>query len=581
MGVVLLLLVGLAVLTFIAIDLLKEIHHLEEALNSQGKMSAEGEGMLVKLAEELAKTVFIAIGVGVGVEVYLKWLEHGEAKQEAERGTLKSSDIKTLYTARGDAKESFKKLVEDPKINIVHIAGISLRDFLRSDGKMRQVWEAICRRLLEEENENLDPSARLRVRLLLLDPRSHEGRFRYKIEEPIVGDADKPYDIEQSLTEIDRAKRFIFRGTPQSFLQERLYGHCPFSFVFETESTIFVEQYYYREDEAEADISAPLIEYEARSKRARLFKRSLEIIWEKARRNRITVGTALPVERASITNIFRADQRGELTRRQVKAIEAVIEGNIDILAISGGHYFDTKNARMRAALRDATNPQDTSRLVNVRATLLNPVSQQAIFRAVADDRPISSIRNALCDWDWEKHRRSRLFRDITQITERVKTLVDAGYRVELRLYSSAVACALMLTPESAFVEQYIYGRTKKLQEQDVLIGEYPVIEYKLLGPDKNVNSEKDDEVEKEIILSTFQIVWDCYSIPYEDYIARGDHESKEHAEEFKRNLAVLQEELNCVVPTSDTPPSPPSAGQDGYPDKAGVAGTTQEQALRS
>jgi len=109
--------------------------------------------------------------------------------------------------------------------------------------------------------------------------------------------------------------------------------------------------------------------------------------------------------------------------------------------------------------------------------------------------------------------------------------MKGGSQIEVRLYSSSIACALLLSDNSAFIEQYMYGRSKIFQPGLALGGEYPVIEYEEAGPDGG------DTIEKEILEDTFDIVWDSYSIAWEEYVTRNP------AKEFEKNLSRLLEEL--------------------------------------
>lgn len=510
----------------------------------------EGEHVpkiLSAIASEFFKAVIIGVCVGLGVEVYLKITERRAeqtAREQLTASMLSASDLKHLHSGRTECKEVFKKLAKDTNVRQIDIAGISLRDFLRTDGRLWEVWDSILQRLRDEELREAHNSQRLRIKLLLLDPLSAEGRFRYRVEERIVVDPDKPYDIDQALREIQRVRRSIYHDKPQDFLQVRLYGHCPFSFMFLTDGAAFVEQYYYRDELSSS--TPPVLEYSTPSERSKLFRLSFDIIWDNAQEERITVGTALPIERARIRNIFRAEQRDELARRQVACIEAVKSGTIDILAISGNYYMS--NERTTEALLSVSSTKTNSQAIMVRLALVNPVSQQAILRAVADDRTIRDIKDALCKWDWTKHRGSRLYQDLQRSIYRVADWQERGYLFDLRLYSSSVACALLLTPDSMFIEQYVYGRTKKLQEKYLLRGEYPVIEYALTSKDE-------DKTEHEIISSNFQIIWDCYSIPYQEYLQRSQ------VDDFTTNLNTLQTELGCVVSSAPDPQGKPTGDQ--------------------
>lgn len=92
---------------------------------------------------------------------------------------------------------------------------------------------------------------------------------------------------------------------------------------------MFVEQYYYRDHAKE--VSLPLIKYRNDSSQYNGLRGSLDVIWKQALPDRIEVGTAIPVDRARIKNIFREDKRAELTNRPLESIRNTETGTIDII----------------------------------------------------------------------------------------------------------------------------------------------------------------------------------------------------------------------------------------------------------
>ena len=167
----------------------------------------------------------------------------------------------------------------------------------------------------------------------------------------------------------------------------------------------------------------------------------------------------------------------------------------------------------------------------VRLAIINPVSQQAILRGVADSSHPKKIGETLKGWSWAKHRNSRLYQDVHRTIDEMEPWKEEC-AFDIHLYSSAISCALLLTPKSKFIEQYVYGRSEKYREGRALGGEYPAIEY------ETRENERGEKIEQEILSSTFDVIWDYYSIKAEDY-RKVDEEI-----EFNKNLDRLLEELN-------------------------------------
>lgn len=159
--------------------------------------------------------------------------------------------------------------------------------------------------------------------------------------------------------------------------------------------------------------------------------------------------------------------------------------------------------------------------------IANPVSQQAILRAVADETPANEKRKGLKEWTWAKHQQTALYRDTINTGIRMEQWKAEGSHIQVRLYSSSIACAILMTEKSAFVEQYVPGRSKIFQPGLALGGEYPIIEYEIGLIDGR------GTIENEVMEESFNIVWDSYTVAWEDY-CQWDPEK-----EFERNLANL------------------------------------------
>ena len=87
------------------------------------------------------------------------------------------------------------------------------------------------------------------------------------------------------------------------------------------------------------------------------------------------------------------------------------------------------------------------------------------------------------------------------------------------------------------MEQYLYGRSKEFHEGKVLGGEYPCFEYSFGDGYVHNKFETAEGTEKEILQSTFNVIWDSYSISLDEY------QLTDEKAVFGRNLANLKSEL--------------------------------------
>ncbi|MBF0475381.1 MAG: hypothetical protein HQK59_06005 [Deltaproteobacteria bacterium] len=478
---------------------------------------------LYGLGFELAKAITIGFSLGVVVKFFLE-----KAAEPSVSRSMDTQGITDIYASRVEAIKQFLGQIRDPNVTSICLIGISLRDFLTGGGRLRNVWIELLARLQEEQNRNLAPDKRLRVRLLLLDPKSSEGTFRHEIENTAILGGGLRTDISAGISDLIKALDKIYDQSSSEYLEARLYHHCPFAFMFISNTSAFIEQYCYRDHAIHRE--PPLLLYSLASKQYQTFLYCFNKIWENARPASLLddyVGVAQAVHNAKILNIFRHDERNSLSKRQIACLQATQSGKeIQVQAITGRFYADGTPYDL---IRNLTAPADGENGGrSLQFLIMNPVSEQAILRAVADSCPAADIGNLLTRWDWAHHSASRLYSDAIRVLEIFQLLKDKGHNVELRLATATINAALMLTPTNAFIEQYLYGRSQKFFQGFLLGGEYPVIEFE--ANPKSI----DDTVEVQILKSTFDVMWNSYSIPVATFIDM-DNET-----EFKASLSTLK-----------------------------------------
>ncbi len=452
---------------------------------------------------------------------------------EGESARFARSGITNIYATRRAGAADISSCVNGA--SHIDIMGISLRDFL-GQNIFSDVWRAIEKRLIHEEEYGVPIAKRLRVRLLMLHPNSSEGLFRFNFEQTQDGgdQSNLIRDVGTGLAQVQHVRAEIHRAGKgnnvrldeagmlytSQFLDVRLYHHCPFSLLFLTDKHCFVEQYYYKNHGSHVDL--PMLRY-AKQELLGEFHTSFEEIWKHAKPgvlNEGDVGTAKAIDSCAIRNIFDNTQRSQSGIRQARAMANCGSGaTIRILSISGKFYREPSVVQ---ELLDAS-----ARGASIQFLLLNPICVQAVLRAVADNHPLK-ISSELSKWNWAKHCGTDLFKDTSQhILELTKRIKD-GLHCEVHLHHSAPSCSLLLTPEKAFVEQYIYGRSEVKIKNQVLGGEYPLFEFGLKDSDT-----RQDTSELQMLSSTFDIIWKSYSIDLAAYSALDEEV------QFKTTLADL------------------------------------------
>lgn len=476
--------------------------------------------VLRRFGIELAQAMVIGTTVGYFVN---RWLN--QLTEPGLDASLRAQGIKSIYPSRVAAMEDFLQAVRDPHVKSILIAGLSLRDFLTPRGSLQRVWETIRERLEEEQQKNFNSDKRLRVRLLLLDPLSGEGKFRSDLERESVGEGGLDSTVGIGLDQVHRLQSRIYGETESEYLQARLYEHCPYAFHFVTDQAAYVEQYCYRDHSKSSFL--PLLRFRKQSAAYAQLVYSCEAIWKEARhypQNSTRVGSASAIREANIVNIFRHDIRDQLGRRQIECLRKVpAGGSVSIQAITGRYFIQRGALAMLSDISLATRGKDA---VKVRFLIINPVSQQAILRAVAESAPHPEIGRLLAEWTWEKHKSCHLYNDAWQVIETLKKRRRL-HEIELHLTPAPLTSFLLLTPDNTFIETYVYGRSTKLEKDRVLGAEYPALEFERA-------SGKLDNVELEVLQSAFNVMWEHFSIPVDKY-ERDNEETN-----FERNLEIVR-----------------------------------------
>ena len=158
--------------------------------------------------------------------------------------------LANLFSSRSWAEDRIKYLFSQEKFEI-KLIGISLRDFFHAG---KGLYTSVQ-----------DAAKNARVRALVLDPFSEQGRFRSKREEPDV----KPSDGNNLLYEVSTSIRSVERLQSENLhLEARLYRGSTNCFAIVTSESVIVEQYHYGGSEPGATIlggKVAVLEYSAGS----------------------------------------------------------------------------------------------------------------------------------------------------------------------------------------------------------------------------------------------------------------------------------------------------------------------------
>lgn len=393
------------------------------------------------------------------------------AKYVRSLDTMITVGIIAIYKSRRDAKKAISNELKNEGNNTLKLLGISLRDFLKGDNLFYEEWKEIKARLKREMSSKENGST-LKIQFLLIDPCCEQAIYRAESEEPrrtTHRDRNLFREItylSESLSELLGELSEISSGKKLS-LEVKLYNSSPNCNLMLSDNFAFVEQYHYREEITYGYM--PVMQYNINSQVGKEMVGHFNFVWKNARYiksyiNERNIGTAEAIKDSEILNTYL--NRDMLTERLEYIIENV-PGDIVVMGISLSSYINPGSILMSRLWMEEQLKR------KVRILLINPLSQQAKFRAAKESN------HPYKEYTFDIHADHRLYNDTMDSVREINRLTKLKSSIEGKVFSSSPSCFIFLNEESVFIEQYHYGQieeAKKLKET-VLSRVVPVIEY--------------------------------------------------------------------------------------------------------
>ena len=409
------------------------------------------------------------------------------AASAASLTAMQAAGMTRMYANRAEASKDIKSCLEAVDATDIRIIGVSLNDFLLDRNKdLHAAWLHLVR-IIKSEGARRN-GRELRIRVLLIDPRSNAAYLRAKAEEQ--GNAFKRLDgdvkkaIEYFSDQLDSAT------DPSITFEVRLYRTTPDLFLVWTGASAFVQQYYFRPSH-EGGINIPVYRFSATSSEgdsAESMHRELgfhfEWIWQEASVSLkewlkgFSRGSDSALRDARIVNVFydRKDCRERMLRLIRCANERVWLKGISLIS------FFKRDSDLYDAIFEAC-----SRGLDVRVLLLDPNCNQAKYRSLREFQ-LSRPGTTLDGFTDEERRRQKLYRETTDAMDFISGECipelekhHPGHRLQARLYDCAPEAFILLVDDKALVEQYNYGKNVRQENaghgRKVLGGDVPVFEF--------------------------------------------------------------------------------------------------------
>jgi hypothetical protein len=426
-------------------------------------------------------------------------------KLSASLDAMVETGISRIYTSRADASSDMQHDIEAPGVTHIELIGISMNDFLAKGGDtpLRKAWLTLKDYIEGHQPIKFrDRGAKLSIRILIIDPECFGAQLR------AVGEQRDPQAVPGRLSGdvtsvgpqlrdlISKAKELAPK-TGVNF-DCHLYRLPPQLFVCRTDTACYVQPYHFwkaRNDRT----PIPTLKYRKLTEAGYDMHKEIgdhfEWIWNRASISHeaffsdYMIGCDKGLIQIGAKNVFTNEHTAQkrIKRMLGKATTKVWIQGISLHSFFGGASFSEWIWRL---VREGS--------VSIKVLILDPDCEQAIYRSYREmllNRDPQSLGPA-DDFDKyreaEDHKRSKLYLDTklalgtlrSQIfalreEKRKEGVTSWNPKIEVRIYESAPVCFMLRVDSSILVEQYTYGKIRKIDDKiEAILGrDMPLFEY--------------------------------------------------------------------------------------------------------
>ena len=396
---------------------------------------------------------------------------------------MEESDLMAIYPSRQAAASAIRAGIAISKK--VWLMGISLNEFCREErGPFLEAWEQLVSGIQAGEKK---------ARLLLIDPYCHGAVLRsYSETANTSGVSDRlEGDVKAAARLLHQIRKDL--GPQASLLEVRLYGTAPTMFLCHLDSSTFAQSYHFWKTRI-AGCPIPVFQYRKRGQSQQgicihtEMEQHFSFIWKHASVKldelqesgdpdsppghfwpRPTRGLEWGAHASGMETVF-IDRHRPAVRMQEEIGKST---RVWIQGITLRAFFDDSVLARTLAKRISSPNAD------IRIMLLDPDCDQAKVRAYREFLLNSDLKLSFEEFTGDHYAGSKLRRDLLETIARISSR-HAGSGIKVAKYGTAPHMFVMIGDESAFVEQYSYGKMASSSPDDeVILGsDMPLIEYR-------------------------------------------------------------------------------------------------------
>lgn len=399
---------------------------------------------------------------------------------------LNQTGISRVYAKRSEAADDMIQDLRNKNLTEIQVIGISLNDFIPDEKtELHRVWKEI-EAYIRPEHPVSKQNPPLDIKVLIIDPdclgaylrsvgENRENQIRGSRLSDDVYSTSKPLRVLKEVAD----KNFDTTGVRFNF---RFYQLPPIFFLLRTNIASYVEPYYFWASRSTA-ASMPI--YRCSSLLQSGMKDHFNLIWDSASLSpeqffdQHYVGIDRGINQCGAINVFLD---GEQARKRMVWHLKQAKRRIWLQGVSLRSFFDEGLSpnNLYAEIQRAF-----ARGIEIRILLLDPESEQASFRAFRErllrpDLPHMTLQEY--QQNQTERQKDRLYRETNESIDQIRRIVRVGNKnLQVKLYSAAPSCFMLLVDDVVLVEQFQYGKIAKADENDlvnpVLGKDMPLIEY--------------------------------------------------------------------------------------------------------
>lgn len=421
---------------------------------------------------------------------------------------MSKMDITHMYLERKNAIGDIRQDLGNLSISKIRLIGISLNDFVRDSGVFHEVWKVI-EGYIRGDSTTYALNQILDIQVLIIDPACQGAHLRslgeYRDSPNEAGKSRLAMDVaftQASLADLTKA----VEKNPKVTFSFRFYQSPPLLFLLHTDTASYVQSYHFWRSR-DPDTSMPLLRYSCKASIHDSMDAHFNWIWEKAAVSYSDYveqhkhGTDKGLHQSGLINVF--DDPKDAKDR----ILALLKGKTEYLYLQGfslRSYADEAD-KLYWQIEDLVKEG----IVDIRILLINPDSEQAIYRAFREYRLEDPLKHKKSFDDFSKgmYKSSQLYRDTERTIRQFRKIDNSKNTFHFKWYKTAPYCFMLMVDESVLVEQYHYGK----------IG--PSVGTKILGRDMarfEYVKEPSDLYEVEKPLQTYYLMKEHFKFVYEE-----------------------------------------------------------------